>query len=126
VVLDERGLERVEVIWVGSEILHGPHGRAVGLDGENRARLHGATVEVHRAGAAVRGVAADLGAGEVEVLPQEVDEQSARLDLELDRPTVDDEPNRNGWGRRSGDGIAQAGTPTAATSSSALPMPSTI
>ena len=40
-------------------------------------------VEVHRAGAARGRVAADVGAGEVELLPQRVDEQLAGLDLEL-------------------------------------------
>ena len=38
-------------------------GRAVRLDREHRARLHRAAVEMHRAGAALRGVAADLRAG---------------------------------------------------------------
>ena len=37
VVLDERGLDRVEVLGVGREILDGPHGRAVRLDGEDGA-----------------------------------------------------------------------------------------
>src|SRR4051812_22403923 len=102
-------------------------------------------VDMDGAGAALRGVAPDLRPGEIEVVADHVDEQPPRLDLELDRPAVDREPDRNpcrrcccrGRGGRSGRGLccrpgrrrrdlAQAGTPTAATSSSALPMPSTI
>ena len=55
----------------------------VGLDGEQHARLHGVAVEQHRAGAAVARVAADVGAGELAVVADEVDEQAARLDLAL-------------------------------------------
>ena len=39
----------------------------VGLHREDRARLHRPAVEQHRAGAAVRGVAADVGAGQPQV-----------------------------------------------------------
>jgi len=116
-MLDERGLEGVEMLRIGREILHGPDPRPVRLDGEQRARLHGAPVEVDGAGAALRGVAADLRARQVEVVADDVDEQPPRLDVELDRAAIDGEPDRD---------LVQAGTPTAATSSSALPMPSTI
>ena len=40
-------------------------------------------LKMHRAGAAVAGVAADVRAGQVEVVAEEVDEQPARLDLAL-------------------------------------------
>src|SRR5262249_26078952 len=53
------------------------------------AALHEHTVDDHRAGAAVSGVAADVAAGEVEVVPEEVDEQLARLDVPLVRRPVD-------------------------------------
>jgi hypothetical protein len=128
VVLDERGLEGVERRGVGSEILHGPNGRAVGLDGERRARLHRPAIELHGTGPTGGGVAADLRSSEIEVLPNQVDEEPARLDLQLDRLAVDGEadPNSRGAGRRR-DVADQAGTRAAeATSSSALPMPSTI
>ena len=82
-MLDERGLQRVEMLRVGSEILHGAHARAVRLNGEDGARLHGTAIDMDRARAALRGVAADLRAGEVEVVPDDVDEQPPRLALEL-------------------------------------------
>ena len=64
--------------WIGSscavglEPLDGRDRRAVGLDGEHRARLHRPAVEQHRARAAAARVAADVGAGEAEVLAQVV------------------------------------------------------
>jgi hypothetical protein len=56
---------------------------AVGLDGEQHAALHGPSIQENRARAAVAGVAADVGAGQVEVVADEVDEELARLDLAL-------------------------------------------
>jgi hypothetical protein len=84
VVLGERLLERVQLA-VGREALDGLDRRAVGLDGEHHAALHERAVHDHRARAAVAGVAADVRAGQVEVVADEVDEQPPRLDLALVR-----------------------------------------
>src|SRR5438045_2819510 len=54
---------------------------AVGLDGQQHAALHELPVHDHRARAAVARVAADVAAGQVEVVADEVDEQLARLDF---------------------------------------------
>ena len=62
---------------------------AVGLDGEQDARAHRLAVEQHGAGAAHPVLAADVGAGEAEVVAQEVREQQARLDLALVGAAVD-------------------------------------
>ena len=48
-----------------------------------------AAVEQHRAGAALAGVAADVGAGQIQLFAKEVDEQCARLDLSLPGSAVD-------------------------------------
>src|SRR5919199_2169568 len=56
---------------------------AVGLDGQHGARLHRLAVHHHRAGTARRGVATDVRAGQPQRLPQEVDEELARLDVGL-------------------------------------------
>src|SRR3989442_397426 len=61
----------------------------IGLHGEHRARLHRATVEEHRAGAAVGGVAADVRAGHPEVLAEEMDKERARIDVDVVRRSVD-------------------------------------
>ena len=55
--------------------------RTVGLDGQDRARLHGAAVQVHGARAALGGVASDMGTGDAEVLAQELDEQLSGLNV---------------------------------------------
>src|SRR3546814_2966129 len=45
-------------------------------------------VDVHHAGAALAGVAAHVGAGQVQVLTQKLDEQGAALDVAADRAPV--------------------------------------
>ena len=62
---------------------------AVGLDGEHRARLGALPVDVDGARAAVAGVAADVRAGQPEVVAQEVDQQQAGLDVGLACLAVD-------------------------------------
>ena len=54
---------------------------AVGLDGEHRAALHRLAVDVDRARAARRRVAADVGAGQADLFADVVHEQRARLDV---------------------------------------------
>ena len=72
---------------------------AVGLDGEHRARLDGRAVDVDGARAALARVAADVGAGQVEVLAEGLDEQPSRLDVALPRLSIDDERDvlAHGW-----------------------------
>ena len=67
---------------------------AVGLDGEHQAGARGLAVDEDGAGAADAVLAADVGAGEPEVLAQEVDEELARLAAALARLAVDGEPDR--------------------------------
>src|SRR6266571_1019586 len=54
---------------------------AIRLDRKQGARLDVLTVENDRACPTVRGVAADMRARQVQVLPDEVDQQQARFDL---------------------------------------------
>ena len=56
---------------------------------EDRARLDRLAVHLDDAGAAVRGVAAPVGAGQAGRLADEVNEQQARLDLAGDLLAVD-------------------------------------
>src|SRR5512141_1924495 len=128
----EPGLEGRSPWPAGGNALDRGDLAAVGLDREDRAGLHRQPVEVDRARAALRGVAADLRAGQVEVLAQDVDEHAARLDLEVVGLAVDDQPDRqtprphSRWRRRAGGLERHPGTAAAATSSRALPMPSTV
>src|SRR5439155_11656803 len=93
VLVRERSLERRQ-LPVRGEAFDGDDLRPVGLDGEEHAALHRASVHQDRAGAAVAGVAADVGAGQVEVVANEVDEQLARLDLALIALAVDSDRDR--------------------------------
>ena len=58
------------------------HLGAVRLQREHGAGLHRHAVDMHDAGAALAGVAADMGAGEPELLAQQLDQQRAALDLD--------------------------------------------
>ena len=80
VLLKEALLQRMELA-VLFEAFDGHDLAAVGLHGEDRARLDGAAVHDDRAGAAVARVAPDVGAGEPQVLAEEVDQQQPRLDV---------------------------------------------
>jgi hypothetical protein len=62
---------------------------AVSLDRENGAGLRAAPVDENRAGAALARVATDVRAGQEELLPQEVDEEHAWLDIRSAHPAVD-------------------------------------
>ncbi len=64
---------------------------AIGLDREAHAALDRHVVHVDGAGAAMAGVAADMGSGEIELLAKEMNEQEARLDVGFDRLAVDGE-----------------------------------
>src|SRR5262249_14192829 len=88
VVLPEGLLHRVQLAVLG-HALDGGDGGAVRLDGQHRAGLHRAAVEVDRAGPALARVAPDLRPGEAEPVTQVVDEQGAWLDLRLPLDAVD-------------------------------------
>ena len=53
----------------------GQHLAAIGLRRQHSARLDRAVVEVHGAAATLRGVAADVGAGQCELIADDIDEQ---------------------------------------------------
>src|SRR5690606_6126589 len=80
VVLAERGLHRVQLAVLGQTLDRG-HLGALRPRRQHGADLDRLAVDVDRAGAALAGVAADVGAGQIEVLAQELDEEGARLDL---------------------------------------------
>ena len=61
--------------------LDGAHRPPVGLHREHQARAHGLAVDLHRARSADAVLAADVRAGQPEVVAQEVGQQRARLDV---------------------------------------------
>ncbi len=88
VALHEPLLDGVE-LGALLEVLDGAHLAAAGHRGEHRARLHRLAVHPDHARAAVAGVAAPVGPGEAEVVPQVVHEQQPALDLAGDLVAVD-------------------------------------
>ena len=81
VLLPERLLHRMQRLGVGAEPSIVVDLGAVGLHREQQARAHRVAIEQHRAGAADALLAAHVGAGQAEVLADEVGQQLARLGL---------------------------------------------
>ncbi len=67
------------------ERLHGLHLGPVGVERERQAGEHRAAVDHHRARAAVALVAALLGADEIEIVAERLEQRAPRVDGELDR-----------------------------------------
>ena len=78
VALGERLLHRAEVLGVVADPLDGGDLVRLGRDGEHQARPHRLAVDEDGARAADAVLAADVGAGEAEVVAQEVGEEAAR------------------------------------------------
>src|SRR6266581_3054515 len=122
VMLVERLLQGMEGAVLG-EPLDCRHLVAVGLDGEHGARLDGLAVEQHNAGTAVRRVASDVGAGEAQLVAQEVNEERARLDLTFVVAPVDRDANGLEHGlllSRKGSSVAVGSYDTAIVRTAAL------
>jgi hypothetical protein len=81
VTFAERSQQRVLRITGQAQALEGVNGCAVRLDGQDRARLHRAALQVNSARAALSRVAPNMHASDTEVLSEEVHEPPAGLDL---------------------------------------------
>ena len=82
-MIAESFLHRVQGIAVG-KTFDGRDRSALGLQRQHVAGLHRVAVHMHGAGAALRGVAADMRAGEAQCFAQEMNEQGTPLDLGRD------------------------------------------
>src|SRR5262245_27183065 len=71
------------------ESFHSLDFHSIGLHGKNRTRLDGFAVQLNSARAAGGRITADVRAGHVEVLAQEVDEQQPRLNIRFVSLSVD-------------------------------------
>src|SRR6266704_2805920 len=65
----------------------------VSHDRERGAGFDRLAVEMHDAGAALRGVTADMGAGQLQILAQKLHQQCAGVDIGIDGIAVHDEGN---------------------------------
>lgn len=88
-MLAERGLQRMLGITWLAQAFDRVDRCSVCLNGQDRARLHGAAVEVHSARAALGRVATDMRTSDAEVVTQEVHKQLPRLNLSLPPLAVD-------------------------------------
>jgi hypothetical protein len=89
VLLLEGPLDRVQGAVRAAEALDRGDRTAVRLGREYRARLHRDAIQCHGAGAALRSVAADVGAGEPEAVAEQVDEERATWDSSRTQGAVD-------------------------------------
>ena len=94
VMVDERLLQRMQRAVRRQAFDRGDLG-AVLHDGQRQAGIDAPAVDQHRAGAALAVVAALLGAGQVEVVAQRVEQGRPRRDLELRLDAVDGQRDRN-------------------------------
>src|ERR1043166_2739918 len=90
VLLPERLLERMQCAR-RSESLDGRYLVPVGLHREHGTALDRFPIEVHGTRAALAGVAADVRAGEVEVIAKNMNQEAAGLDLDRVAPAIDGE-----------------------------------
>ena len=104
-MLTERLLQRVQPA-VAHQPLDGGDLGAVRLHGEHQAGARGLAVDEDGAGAADAVLAADVGAGQLEILAQEVHQELARLAAALARRAVDGEVDV-----RHAPSLARAGAP---------------
>ena len=95
VIVPEGLLQRMQLV-LGGEPLDRSQRRAVGLHCEHRARLHGQAVHVDRASSAVGRVAANVRPGQPEVIAYRMDQQQARLHLQVVLDAVDVQADGNG------------------------------
>ena len=92
-MIGERLLQRVQLA-VLRQSFNRLDPRSVGLDREHHAALHQHTVHEYRAGTAVSRVAADVTAGEIEIVADEMDQEAPGIDLALEALPVDVDRDR--------------------------------
>ena len=102
--LAERSLQWVQLACRTGEGFNGLEFVSVGLDGKHDASADSLTVEQNRARTTDAVLAADVGAGEPELLADEIAQQQARFDFALMANAVDGEVDGNSAAHRT-DGL---------------------
>jgi hypothetical protein len=83
VIVAERRLHRVQFVALGDALDRGDAG-ASRLARQHGARFDRPAVDMDDTGAALAGIAADMGAGQVQIFAQEMDEEGSVLDIGRD------------------------------------------
>jgi hypothetical protein len=86
--LPESFLDSMKIAVLG-KTLNGHDVRTGRLDCEHRARLDRGAVDKNRTGTAVTALAPDVGSGQVQRFPQEMDQERSRIDFAVDGSTID-------------------------------------
>src|SRR5439155_20957359 len=120
----EGGLQRVELVGGGREAFDGRQLSAVRLHREHQAGAHRLAVEQHGAGAAHAVLAADVGAGEPQVLAQEVAQEEPRLDVAPVLDPVDGHVDRHVRASSENEGPTLSPTPRGGKAKPLLHSPS--
>ena len=93
-VLVKRLLQRSEGA-VTCKPFHCGDGGTVGLAGEHQAAAHRPAIDIYRASAAHAMGATDMGAGQMQMVANEIDQQQPRLDLAFVGAAVDGDAHRD-------------------------------
>ena len=97
-MLDEGLLQRVQGVGAGAlkarESLDGGDLGAVLHHREDEAGIHPRAVHEHRAGAALRDAAAELGAGQAQLIAEHPEKRHVVFDIDLVQGSVDPELHR--------------------------------
>src|SRR5438270_3200488 len=88
--VSERLLKWVQPV-VGREAFDGHDIASAAVDAEHQARQHRLAIEEHRARAALSEFAAVLGACEIQILAQDLEQRLVRIERDLGRLAVDGE-----------------------------------
>lgn len=96
VVLAEALLHDMQVLVIGGHALNCQHRLTSALQCQSVARFDGLVIDQHRAGPALGGVTPLVGAGELALLAQHINQQRRRRHLERDRPVVEMQGQWNG------------------------------
>ncbi len=82
------GLQGSETFDVGSQALHRGDLAPIGGGGQHQAAAYGFPIDDHRAGSAVAVLTPQVGAGQPQMLPEQVGEERAGLDFGSMGPAV--------------------------------------
>ena len=94
VIVNERLLDGMEMARL-AKAFHGGDLRALCVDGQHRAGVHGFVVHQHGASAAGAAIANALGAGKLKLVAQSVQQGDARLKLRIELLAIHIERYRN-------------------------------
>src|SRR5262249_23921452 len=86
-IVAERRLHRMQLVALGNAF-DGRDAGSCGLSRKHGAGFDRPAIDMHDTGAALAGIAADIGAGQVQMIAQELDKKRAVLDIDRDRLAV--------------------------------------